>query len=165
MILITSSRKPSCQTRRFCKGLEAVLPLSRYVSRGRAPIRLLSERARVDGYYRAFVVGETKGNPSLIRILDLRARPFEWMGQLYISGATLQSSERRRRLEEDDLVVDFDRWGILRDIFDVYEGEEGCVLEERAGVVRFLHGNQEVGLRFRIRGWDPVPKKLGFGSK
>jgi len=162
MIAITTSWKPSRRTRRFCRELEAVLPLSAYINRGKASLRLFSGRARADGYYRVFVVGETKGNPSIIRVLDLHNRPFKWMGQLYISGIhlLLDLKERPVRVEEEDLVVDADRWPILADIFDVYDGEEGVVLEERGGAVRFIVDEKEVGPRFRITGWDPVPEKL-----
>ncbi|HIP74234.1 MAG TPA: hypothetical protein EYH14_01115 [Euryarchaeota archaeon] len=163
MILITTSRKPSRRTRRFCRELEAVLPLSRYVNRGKAPLRLISERARADGYYRVLIVGETKGNPSIIRVLDLRTNPFRWMGQLYISEVflLLDVKTRPQRVDEDDLVVDAGEWRVLEDIFDVYDGEEGVVLREREGTVCFLLDGQEVGPRFKITGWDPVPEKLG----
>lgn len=139
-----------------------MLPLSKYVNRGKSSIRLFSERARADGYYRALIVGETKGNPSIIRVLDLRTLPFRWMGQLYISGVSLllDIGKRPQRVDEDDLIVEVDRWPVLAEIFDVYDGEEGVVLEERGGSVRFLVEGREVGPRFRITGWDPVPEKL-----
>jgi len=110
MIIITTSRKPSRRTRRFCRELEGVLPLSKYVNRGKSSIRLFSERARADGYYRALIVGETKGNPSIIRVLDLRAYPFRWMGQLYISEVSLllDIGKRPQRVDEDDLIVEVD---------------------------------------------------------
>lgn len=139
-----------------------VLPLSTYINRGKASLRLFAERARADGYYRALIIGETKGNPSIIRVLDLHNDPFHWRGQLYISEVSLllDRKERPKRVDEEDLIVQADQWPVLREIFDVYEGKDGVVLEERDGVVRFLVGNKEVGPRFRITGWDPVPTKL-----
>ncbi|MDN5358795.1 MAG: small nucleolar ribonucleoprotein [Candidatus Diapherotrites archaeon] len=162
MIIITTSRKPSRRTRRFCRELQSVLPHSFYVNRGKASLRLFAERARTDGYYRAFIVGETKGNPSIIRVLDLHDEPFRWMGQLYITNVSLllDRGEKPVPVDADDLVVDVDAFPVLKEIFDVYDGEEGVILEERGGSVRFLVDGEEVGPRFRITGWDPVPAKL-----
>jgi len=132
------------------------------VNRGKASLRLFAERARTDGYYRALIIGETKGNPSIIRVLDLREEPFRWMGQFYISDVSLllDRREKLKRVDAEDLVVDADKWAFLREIFDVYDGEEGIVLSERGGDVRFLYGDQEVGPRFKITGWEPVPLAL-----
>ncbi len=162
MIAITTSRKPSRRTRRFCRELEAVLPLSIYINRGKASLRLFADRARADGYYRVLIVGETKGNPSIIRVLDLHGYPFRWMGQFYISDVSLllDRREKPRRVDAEDLVVDADRWPFLKEVFDVYDGEEGVVLRERDGAVRFIYEGEEVGPRFRITGWDGVPAKL-----
>ncbi len=163
MIAITTSRKPSRRTRRFCRELEVVLPLSQYFNRGKASLRLFADRAKADGLYRVLIVGETKGNPSIVRVLDLHGEPFSWMGQFYISDVSLllDRKERPRRVDADDLVVNADEWPFLRDVFSVYDGEDGVVLQERGGSVRFIYDGEEVGPRFRITGWDPVPAKLG----
>jgi hypothetical protein len=165
MLLITTSRKPSRRTRRFCRELSAVLPLSLYVNRGKASLRTIAERAVADGYSRVLVVGETKGNPSLIRVLDVAPNRWEWKGQLFITSAVLRLDRHLpvRKIKEEDLVVDADVYAdVLRSIFDVYDGKEGVVLKERGGNVSFVYDGESVGPEFKVVGWSAIPESLNF---
>ncbi len=160
MILITTSRRPSRRTRRFCRELSAVLPHSFYVNRGKASLRTVVERAFVDGYSRVLIVGETKGNPSLMRFLDVQRSGWRWLYQFYIDDVHLLLDEHRkyRELDADGLLVRAEL-APLREVFDVYpECTSDCVeLIEQGGNVRFTYNGKAVGPRFHIKGVDRVP--------
>ncbi|RLG81526.1 MAG: hypothetical protein DRO13_00935 [Thermoprotei archaeon] len=70
-ILITTSHKPSPRTRTFIKELAATLPYAVKTNRGKKTLDDLGLKAyRVGAKYIA-VVGERRGNPSIMRIYKL----------------------------------------------------------------------------------------------
>lgn len=70
-LLITTSRKPSQRTRSFTKDLASNLPDTVRLNRGRKTLVELSlECFRYRAKY-LFIIGEKKGNPSIIRIYRL----------------------------------------------------------------------------------------------
>ncbi len=163
MILITTSRKPSTRTRRFARELSSVLPLSRYVPRGKSSIHDVIERAEELGMHRVVVIGETKGNPSIMRILR-RGEGWSWLFQMYIRSVSLYVDMGRKmvRIGAEGLSIDADAYAReLSEAFGVYEEtDDTVVLQERDGNVRFTYYGEEVGPRFRITGVDPVPSAL-----
>ncbi len=67
-VLITTSHKPSQRTRSFAKDLSSIIPYSIVSTRGK---KTLDELAIESHRYKCkyfLVIGEKKGNPSLIRI-------------------------------------------------------------------------------------------------
>ena len=121
--------------------------------------------ARDHGLLRVAIVGETKGNPSIIRFIRV-GRTWDWMGQMYIRDVSLflDRGERPPRIEAEGLSVEGDMYSaFLKEVFDVYEETEGVDLVERGGSVRFLFEGEEVGPRFRIIGLDSVPAVLRRG--
>ncbi len=164
MLLLTTSRKPSRRTRRFCRELASVIPFSLCVNRGKASIRKLVDRAVADGFSRVFILLETKGNPSAIRVLDVSPRGWGWLGELYISSVSLLLDRgcRPRRLDADGLCVRGDRYGdVLSQMFSPLECTESSVrLVEQSGHVHFEYGSERVGPSFEVVGWSAVPKAL-----
>ncbi len=161
MILITTSRKPGRRTRSFCKDLQRALPGSKYVNRGKGSVWDIVERALSQGFFRVLIVGETKGNPSIIRSIEVGREP-RWGIQVYISGVKLCREIGCSENTGDFVVVRGDMFEEpLRKVFEypVQEGEP-VILEERGTVARFLYGDETVGPVFRVRGWDEVPARL-----
>lgn len=162
MILLTTSRKPSKRTRRFARELSYVLPYALYIPRGKSSIEDLIRRAEERGFHRIIIIGETKGNPSIFRVL-VREKGWRWLAQAYITSVSLYVDMGLKpvRVVADGLTLRTDRFGrFLRDVFGVYEESDVLALEERDGNVRFVYEKKEVGPRFRITGVDPVPSAL-----
>ncbi len=157
MILVTTSRKPSRPTRRFGRNLASVLPYGEYVNRGKGSIEDIVERAYVEGFLRVLIIGETKGNPSIIRGIKV-GETWEWIGQIYIS---VLSYGERIKVDAESLGVETESFPQLKDFFDVYGSEEpDILLVERDGIVHFEMNGEVVGPRFRVKGIEKVPEKL-----
>ena len=161
MILITTSRKPGRRTRSFCKDLAKALPYSKYVNRGKGNVWDMVELALSQGFFRVLVVGETKGNPSIIRTIEVGDTP-RWGIQLYITGVRLCREIGCSDHEGDHIVVDSQNYQEVLDKVFGYPVREGepIVLEERGTLARFVYEGSVVGPVFRVRGWDPVPQGL-----
>ncbi len=157
MILVTTSRKPSKPTRRFGRALASVFPYGEYINRGKGSIEDIVDRAYVEGFLRVVIIGETKGNPSIMRVIAVGDK-WRWLGQFYISVLDFGG---REKIDAEDLGVEAENFPQLKEAFDVYDTEEpDVIMKESGGVVEFLLGNEVVGPRFKIKGFDPVPKKL-----
>ena len=161
MILITTSRKPGRRTRSFCKDLSKALPGSKYVNRGKGNIWDMVEFALAQGYFRLLVVGETKGNPSIIRTIEVEGEP-RWGIQLYITGVRLCREIGCSSHDGDFVRIESENYQeALQKVFS-YPLEEGdpVVLEERGTVARFLFEGETVGPLFRVKGWGEIPSAL-----
>ena len=74
-VIVTTSRAPSPRTRSFVKDLVSVTPGSVKVNRGHLTLEELAVLAMERGADRVVIVGERRGNPSIIRIYAPRGRP------------------------------------------------------------------------------------------
>ena len=72
IVLLTTSHNPSYRTRSFIKDLAGCLPGIIRTHRGKKTLLQLALEARRYGAKYIFVVGERKGNPSLIRIYRVK---------------------------------------------------------------------------------------------
>ncbi len=114
LIIITTSRAPSPRTRSLTRDLLVVLPRSERVTRGHLTMEELAAIARSKGARRVVILGERRGNPSIIRVYQ----PSEPPGRpelvnivtLLLRGVTL-ARERRAltRYRPDMLVIESDR--------------------------------------------------------
>ncbi len=166
MILITTSRKPGRRTRSFCKDLQRALPFSKYVNRGKGNVADMVDLAYRQGFSRLLIVGETKGNPSIIRSIEVGRTP-RWGIELYITGVRLCREIGCEENGGDYIEVSGDVYEEpLKKIFEypVKEGEEVLLKEERT-LVRFLYNGDTVGPVFRVRGWNEIPEKLKRQAK
>lgn len=72
LILFTTSRKPSKNTRRLARAFSCFIPKSVYLTRGKASIKELTEWAKEAGLEKVCVFGEWHGNPGSITFYDLK---------------------------------------------------------------------------------------------
>ena len=70
-LLLTTSHKPSQRTRSFVKDLTSILPGSTHINRGKKTIEELGLETYRRGYRFFIIIGERKGNPSLMRIYKI----------------------------------------------------------------------------------------------
>ena len=71
-VLITTSRRPSPRTRSFIKDLVSLIPGAMKINRGHLTMEELTLLALSKGCDRLVVVGERRGNPSIMRIYDVQ---------------------------------------------------------------------------------------------
>lgn len=74
-VIVTTSRAPSPRTRSFVKDLVSVTPGGLKVNRGHLTLDELAVLAVEQGADRVVIVGERRGNPSIIRVYTPRGRP------------------------------------------------------------------------------------------
>ncbi len=99
-ILITTSRRPSPRTRSFIKDLVGILPNSLKVNRGHLTMEELAILALSKGCDRLVIVGENRGNPSLLRVYKLeRGGIFKNIVSIKVRGLAL-SREIKRSLPD-----------------------------------------------------------------
>ena len=113
-MLISTSRKPSQKTRKFCKNLARVTD-STSVNRGKMNMReLLLKALEVDEYNLA-VVNEIKGNPSRISF-------FTNKGELIITiliGVTLDTEKTNIAPSQLKIVSEVKQLNVLSEILDL----------------------------------------------
>jgi len=70
-VIITTSRRPSPRTRSLVKDLVSVIPGGIRITRGHYTMEELGVLAKSRGADRLVVIGERRGNPSLMRIYEI----------------------------------------------------------------------------------------------
>ncbi|MDO5824299.1 ribonucleotide-diphosphate reductase subunit beta [Methanobrevibacter sp.] len=125
-MLISTSRKPSNKTRKFCKNL-AHATGSTSVNRGKMNMRELLLKALEVEEYNLAVVNEIKGNPSRISFYSNR-------GELLLT-MLIGASESREKTNiapsKLKMVCEVKKLNILSEILDldlVDKAEENCIL-------------------------------------
>ena len=114
-MLISTSRKPSQKTRKFCKNL-ARTTNSTSVNRGKMNMReLLLKALEVDEYNLA-IVNEIKGNPSKITFYSNKG---EVLLVLLISISMDNHEKLNMAPSQLKMVSGFDRLNVLSDILDI----------------------------------------------
>lgn len=113
-VLITTSHKPSQRTRSFVKDLANTLPFSKHVNRGKKTIDELGLEAYRNKTQYIFVVGEKKGNPSMIRIykvyFDEKPPKIKHIATLIIRGVKLtrENPDASRAYNPETIAIDYD---------------------------------------------------------
>ena len=121
MILITSGRKPSRNTRVFCRRLASFIPHSVYLTRGKKSVYDLIDEARKRGLTKIAFVGDRKGNPAGMRFLSISKKDWDWDKEsMRINGLSLS----QEKLKANDLRLEGDNKDFFTDIFCVDEDEE-----------------------------------------
>ena len=140
-MLISTSRKPSQKTRKFCKNL-AHATGSTSVNRGKMNMReLLLKALEVDEYNLA-IVNEIKGNPSRISFYSNRG---ELMLTILI-GASEENEKMNIAPSQLKIVSEVDQLNVLKDILDmdlVDKAEENYILisksEDSVAKINFIN--------------------------
>ncbi len=150
-MLISTSRKPSQKTRKFCKNL-AHATGSTSVNRGKMNMReLLLKALEVDEFNLA-IVNEIKGNPSRISFYSNR-------GELLLTlliGASEENEKMNIAPSQLKIVSEVDSLNVLKDILDmdlVESAEENYILisksEDSVAMINFINKFGEK-LKFQI---------------
>ena len=140
-MLISTSRKPSQKTRKFCKNL-AHATGSTSVNRGKMNMReLLLKALEVDEFNLA-IVNEIKGNPSRISFYSNRG---ELMLTILI-GASEENEKMNIAPSQLKIVSEVDQLNVLKDILDmdlVDKAEENYILisksEDSVAKINFIN--------------------------
>ncbi|WP_298502126.1 Brix domain-containing protein [uncultured Methanobrevibacter sp.] len=140
-MLISTSRKPSQKTRKFCKTLARVTD-STSVNRGKMNMReLLLKALEVDEFNLA-IVNETKGNPSKITFYSNKG---EVLLVIMIS-VVLESEKLNMAPSQLKVVSKIERLNVLSDILDfdlVDSAEDNCIVisddENLVAKINFLN--------------------------
>ena len=149
-MLISTSRKPSQKTRKFCKNLARVTD-STSVNRGKMNMReLLLKALEVDEYNLA-IVNELKGNPSRISF-------FSNKGELLLTiliGVTLDNEKTNFAPSQLKIVSEVKELDVLSDILDldlVDKAEENYILVSKSddSIVR-IHFVNKFGDRLKFQ--------------
>ena len=129
-MLISTSRKPSQKTRKFCKNL-AHATGSTSVNRGKMNMRELLLKALEVEEYNLAVVNEIKGNPSRISF-------FSNKGELLLTiliGVTLAKEKTNIAPSQFKMVSEVKRLNVLSEILDldlVDKAEENYILVSKS---------------------------------
>ena len=149
-MLISTSRKPSQKTRKFCKNLARVTD-STSVNRGKMNMReLLLKALEVDEYNLA-IVNEIKGNPSRISF-------FTNKGELIITiliGVTLDTEKTNIAPSQLKIVSEVKQLNVLSEILDldlVDKAEDNYILiSESDDSVARIHFINKFGDRLNFQ--------------
>ena len=150
-MLISTSRKPSQKTRKFCQNL-AHATGSTSVNRGKMNMReLLLKALEVDEYNLA-IVNEIKGNPSRISFYSNK-------GDLLLTiliGASEENEKMNIAPSQLKIVSEVDKLNVLKDILDmdlVESAEENYILisksDDSVAMINFINKFGEK-LKFQI---------------
>ena len=129
-MLISTSRKPSQKTRKFCKNL-AHATGSRSVNRGKMNMReLLLKALEVDEFNLA-IVNEIKGNPSKITFYSNKGEVL----LIILIGATLDNDKMNIAPSQLKIVSEVKKLNVLKDILDldlVDKAEDNYILVSKS---------------------------------
>lgn len=140
-MLISTSRKPSQKTRKFCKNL-AHATGSTSVNRGKMNMRELLIKALELDEFNLAVVNEIKGNPSKITF-------YSNQGEILLSiliGATLENEKMNIAPSKLKIVSKVKKLNVLSDILDldlVDDASDNYILvsksDDSQGVINFIN--------------------------
>ena len=159
-MIITTSRKPSRRTRSLGRDLERVLG-GKYVTRGKASIDTIVDRAVNDGEYRIIIISDIHGNPGKIQAISSTEDSWQWDPLiLNLSGVSLQRevlSKQGVNLKK----VSFNDLSVLNETkHDVvsYFGlspipESRNKMIVKANEISFFMGSREVGPKILVKEW------------
>ncbi len=159
-MIITTSRKPSRRTRTLGRDLSRVLN-GVYVTRGKANLGTLAEKARNDGEFRIIILSDIHGNPGKIQSIVVTEDSWHWHPLIInLSGVSLQrevlasQGVRIRKVSLPDLMVENHTNEDIVDFFQVSldpESKNKMLVEESR--ITFYMGSREIGPRLLVKEW------------
>lgn len=120
--LITSSRRPTPRIRSLVKDLAAILPGAEKFTRGHYSMRELASEAMLRGANRVVVVGGKRGNPSIIRVYEVKDDDLNNIVTFIVRGVALSREVRRPLPSEkpEGMVVETDGTPIADEFADAF---------------------------------------------
>lgn len=157
--LVTSSRRPTPRIRSLVKDLAGILPGAEKFTRGHYSMRELASEALLRGASRVIIVGGRKGNPSIIRVYEVRSGGLDNIVTFIVKGVAL-SRELRRPLPKEKptgMIVETDGDPVSDEFADAFiEAFSARVFEEpRQGdivAVINVEGDNKVRVEYMFRG-------------
>lgn len=184
-LIVTTSRAPSPRTRSFIKDLVAVIPGAERLNRGHLTLEELAITAKAKGADRVVIVGERRGNPSIIRVYEPTlgsASPLRNIVTFIVTGVSLSRELGRPRpgkvarllvADPGDESLDEYVEAVIRAFGAqlLVEGRRpgpGSVVAKlaRSGdivVLEFEHSGRPVGPRLKLRSPSKMIKGEGEG--
>lgn len=139
MMLITTSRKPSRNTRVFARTLSNLLPNSEYIPRGKGSIEDIIEGASAKGLKRVAVIHDAKGNPGKISLIDNRKDGWDWAEEIPIVGIVLLKPVKKHYTE-----ANCEDKG-LAEVLAVDSVEDAeLTLIKKTGLIEFIEGREKL---------------------
>lgn len=151
MILITTGRKPSRNSRSFARKLAELIPHSIYLTRGKRNIYSLMDYARSKGLPRVALISDRKGNPNEISFLELSKNEWDWdKTKIKIEDFSL----RKKKGKASELRVEGDKKKFFEEVFGIEETDESpdadYVLKTKSSEFVFEHDGEEL-LKVKIK--------------
>ncbi len=144
MILITTSRDPSRNTRAFARTLANLIPYACYEPRGKKSIQDLVELAKNKGYERICFVHDEKGNPGKLSFININ-KTWEWAEEIKIIGITykrIRKPFKELRVKEN---------GFVEKMFKVENTEDAeLIAYEKGKEITFLKDREKI-LRIKLK--------------
>ena len=111
MILISTSRKPSQNTRRLARQISMALPHSKYITRGKKSVDSLCSEAAREGYSKVALIFESHGNPYKLSFIKNSGDEWDWLlDELKIKSFKIENKIRK---QFNSIIIDKK----LKDIF------------------------------------------------
>ena len=101
MILISTSRKPSRNTRIVARILGNMIPFSMYVTRGKKTVEDLIDYSRNKGLKKVAIIHDQKGNPGEIQFIKVTKTNWDWDKSLKIKGSRFE----KKKIKSQDINV------------------------------------------------------------
>ena len=154
-ILITTSRRPSPRTRSLVKDLAALFPGSYRVTRGHMTLGELALEARSIGVERVLIIGERRGNPSILRFYEPRGSNLVNIVTLIVKGVKLsrEAGTRPPRGAHGIAIMYDDSEEAMEVAEALMRGLKARLKPSRSDVIVMLEGRSgEVLTQFQFRG-------------
>ncbi len=159
-MIITTSRKPSRRTRSLGRDLECVLD-GKYVTRGKASIDVLVDRAINEGEYKVIIISDIHGNPGKIQVINATEDSWVWDPLiLNLSGVSLQrevlskQGVKLKKVSFNSLSVSNETEHDVISYFGlspISESRNKMIVKNSE--ISFYMGSREVGPKILIREW------------
>ncbi len=165
MIIVTSSRRPSPRVRSLVKDLSSVLPNAERLTRGHYSMQELASEALIRGADRVVVIGGRRGNPSIMRIYEVKDRSLANIVTFIIKGLAL-SRELRRPLPNEPpkgIIIEVDDTPLSEEFADAFVKAFHARVWERpsdSDILAVLSAEEEdvVRVEFKFQGQMVGPR-------
>jgi hypothetical protein len=147
MLLLTTCRDPSKNTRVFARRLGNVVPHSKYSARGKKSTDELIILARHGGFPRIALISEKNGNPCSIKFIKVTLNSWEWANEIKVVG--VHSAENRQKFSEVHVK---NRADFFEKVFLMESEDEAEITAETEGKDIIFKKQEETLMRIKTEG-------------
>ncbi len=152
-ILFTTSRKPSKRTRAFARDLCKCIPYAKFYSRGKANIEKLVSIAKKEALDFIVMVLESKGNPSMLRVIKLANTTWNYAYEIKIKLHKLRKEFTKEKFFVKEIKLEIKNkeiGNLFKELNILSYKEADFILKEKKKVISLFYKNKEIGPRFEI---------------